>query len=224
MPKRKRISAQAQRVQRRRTSDTRREYRRFASTAEMKFHDLDIDDAVVAGNGTIQADLLTIPEGNGEEQRIGRKLTIKRILWRYNVLLPTTATAGNTSDIIRVMLILDKQANGAQPAITDILESDDYQSFNSLANSQRFRILYDKTHAISCGAGSGRGTADTLSYGETELQDSFFKSCNIPIEYDNSLATGAITTIRSNNITALLLSRGGLTGFTSKIRFRFTDR
>ncbi len=192
--------------------------------AEIKFHDIDIDDTDVSNTGTIQAALLTIPEGNREEQRIGRKLVIKKILWRYNILLPTTATAAETSDIVRVMLIQDKQANGAQPAVLDILETADYQSFRQLANSQRFIILHDKTHVLNCGAGSGRGSTDTLSYGETERQGTFYKDCNIPIEYDNSASSGVITSIRSNNITCLLISRGGHTAFTSKIRFRFSDR
>ncbi len=200
-------------------------YGRFAGPGtEYKFHDIDINDATVASGGTIQADLLTIPEGNGEEERIGRQITIKKILWRYNIILPSTATATDTSDIVRVMLIQDKQCNGAQPAVADILESDDYQSFNNLSNSKRFRVLYDKTHAMSAHSGSGRGTTDTLSYGEVEMQRSWFKNCNMQIEYDNTATTGVITSIRSNNITCLLVGRSGVAAFSSKLRIRYSDR
>ena len=50
---------------------------------------------------------------------------------------------------MRVMLYHDKQANGATAAVLDILESADYQSFNNLVNSGRFRILMDRTYAMN---------------------------------------------------------------------------
>ncbi len=190
----------------------------------MKFHDVTVDDVIVAATMNVQAALLTIAEGNGESERIGRKLTIKKIGWRYECRIPTTATAANTSDIIRVMMVLDKQANGALGANTDVLENDDYQSFNNLSNSQRFRILMDKSYAMHCPAGSGRGTADTLSYGEHIITAQWHKECNIPIEYDNSASTGVITSIRSNNIFIIVGSKSGLGGFASQVRIRYTDR
>ncbi len=200
-------------------------YRRVAvANGEMKFHDLDIDDAVVAVNGTIaQVSCLTIPEGNGESARVGRRITVRSILWRYNIQLPTTATAADTSDIVRVILYHDKQTNGATATITGILEANDFQAFNNLANKGRFTILMDRFHAVQATAGSGRGSTDTLSYGETNAQFSFFKKCAIPIEYDNSLTTGAVTTMRSSNIGVLLLSQGGHTFFGSKMRIRYSD-
>ncbi len=196
----------------------------LTSLGELKFHDLDIDDAVVAVNGTIaQVSCITIAEGNGESERIGRKLTIRKIMWRYDLNLPTTAVAANTSDSVRVILYLDRQANGATAAITGILESNDFQSFNNLANSKRFKILMDRTHHLNCGAGSGRGSTDTLSYAEAREDFTFFKDCNVEIEYDNTATDGTITTVRSNNIGVLLLGKSGLINFSSKMRLRFSD-
>ncbi len=200
-------------------------YGRYSgSHPEMKFHDVTIDDVIVAATMNVQAALLTIPEGNGESERIGRKITIKKIGWRYECRIPTTATAANTSDTIRVMMVLDKQANGALAANTDLLENDDYQSFNNLANSQRFRILMDRSYSMHCPSGSGRGTTDTLSYGEDILSAQWHKKCNIPIEYDNSATSGVITSIRSNNIFIIVGSKSGLGGFASQVRIRYTDR
>ncbi len=194
------------------------------SSPEMKFHDVTVDDGVVAASMNVQTALLVIPEGNGESDRVGRKVTIKRIGWRYEVLLPTTAVAADTSDVVRVMMILDKQANGALPTNTIVLEDDDYQSFNNLANSKRFRILMDKSYSINCGSGSGRGTTDTLSYGDQVITAQWHKKCSIPIEYDNSATTGVITSIRSNNIFVIVGSKSGVAGFRSKVRVRYTDR
>lgn len=190
---------------------------------EMKFHDLDITDAVVAANGVIQAEVLKIPQGNGEQNRIGRRIIIKKISWRYAVALPATSTAVNTGDSLRVMMILDQQCNGALPAVTDILEANDWQSFNNLANSKRFVILMDKTYSLNSPSGSGRGTTDTLQFGFIRQTFQWHKSCNIKIEYNNAFTDGQIATIRSNNIVILLVSPDGVIGFESKLRFRFND-
>lgn len=191
---------------------------------ELKFHDLDIDDATIATGGTIAEDsVLTIAQGTTESERIGRKVQVKQINWRFQILLPTTATAADTSDAVRVILYLDKQANGAAAGVTAILESSNFQSFNNLSNKSRFRTLMDRTYELNIPAGSGRGSTDTLSYGEYRIQDTFFKPCDIGIEYDNSATTGAITTMRSNNIGVLLLSVAGVCSFTSKMRVRYSD-
>ncbi len=197
---------------------------RIANMVELKFHDLDIDDADIAAGGTIaQVTCNEIAQGTTESTRIGRKLKIQSIGWRYHMTLGTTGTATATSDIVRIMLYLDKQANGATATVTGILESADYQSFNNLANKSRFTILMDRTYAFSAPAGSGRGSTDTLSYGEHTIEDSYWKKCNIPIEYDNSFTTGVIGTIRSNNIGVMTLSHSGNVQFLSKMRLRFSD-
>ncbi len=193
--------------------------------AELKFHNLDVDDAVIATGGTIAEDsLLTIAEGNGESDRVGRKVTVKRIQMNYDFLLPQTAVAAQTSDAVRVILYWDKQTNGAAATVLGILEVADWQSFRNLANSGRFQVLLDKTVSLNCGAGSGRGTTDTLSYAEVEKHFSWSKACNIPIEYDNSATTGVITSIRSNNLGILTISKGGLAAFGSRIRIRYSDQ
>ncbi len=194
------------------------------SAGELKFHDLDIDDAVVAVNGTIAEDsCVTIAEGNGEQERVGRRVTITKIQWKYDLILASTAVAANTSDSVRVILYQDRQCNGATATALNILKTDDFQSFNNLSNSKRFTILYTRTHQLSCPSGSGRGSTDTLSFGENSLNVSMNKSCNIPIEYDSSVTTGAIASVRSNNIGVLLMGKSGLCNFSSKMRLRFTD-
>ncbi len=193
--------------------------------AELKFHDLDIDDATVAGPGTIAEDsCVVIAQGTTESTRLGRKITIKSINWRFQITLGTTATAANTSDTVRVILYLDKQTNGAAAGVTDILETDNFQSFNNLANKSRFRTLMDRTYDLVIPSGSGRGSTDTLSYGDVTMHDAFFKKCNIPIEYDNTATDGSIATQRSNNIGVLLISQSGLTNFDSSMRLRFSDQ
>jgi len=187
---------------------------------ELKFHDLDIDDALVATGGTIAEDsVLTIAQGDGESERIGRKCTVKKIYWRYDIELSASLDKDDTTDVVRVLLYLDEQCNGATAGVTDILETNDYQSFNNLANNTRFKTLLDKTYSLTAASGAGNGTAD--DFGKFVISDSFYYNCDYPIEYDNSATTGAIATMRSNNIGVLLLSRSGLCNFASKMRVRF---
>ncbi len=188
---------------------------------EKKFHQIAIDDVAVAIGMNVQTDLLTIPEGVGEEQRIGRRITIKNIGWHYTIKLLTTSTPASTADHCRVMLVQDKQANGATAANTDVLDTSDVFSFNNLANSSRFRVLMDKNYSLSSQSGAWDGTND--QFGEYLIYDSFFKKVNIPIEYSNDLTTGVVSTIRSNNIIAIVGSQGGFVKFDSIIRFRHTD-
>jgi hypothetical protein len=194
-------------------------YKGGSAGNELKFHDLDINDAGIAQGGTIAEDsCLTIAQGDGESERIGRKCTVKSVNWRFAITLPSTGTQAATTDVVRVILYLDKQTNGATAGVTDILESDDFQSFNNLANKSRFRTLLDRTYDMNVeGAGAGASWASSAK----TITDSFYLSCNLPIEYDNSATTGAIATMRSNNIGVLLLSESGLCAFESKMRVRF---
>lgn len=193
----------------------------YGQPLELKFHDVDLDDAVVANSATITDSICKIPQGTTEKTRIGRKCTIKQIGWRFNIMIPEQTSSALTGETVRVLLYIDKQCNGATAAATDILESDDFQSFNNLANKNRFRTLMDRTYDLNCKAGSGRGATDTLAFGETLINDTFFKKVNIPIEFDST--TGAITEIKSNNIGVLLIAQEGIASFQSKIRLRFSD-
>ncbi len=198
-------------------------YGRYAShggAGELKFHDKDIDDAGIAAGGTIVEDAIgDIPQNVTESGRIGRKCTIRSINWRYNITLPLTTNADNASDTVRVMLYLDKQCNGATAVKTEIVEHDDFQSFNNLANKSRFRTLHDKTYNLHVGGAAPSGAA--LVFGEDVVSDVYFGKVTIPLEFEG--VTGAITELRSNNLGVLLLSEHGLCIFNSKCRLRFSD-
>ncbi len=197
-------------------------YGRFSNGGELKFHDVDLDDAVISATGTVTASVNLIAQGVTESTRVGRKCVIKSIMWRGQYSLPEqdAQTTPQDADTARIIMFLDKQANGATAAVTDILESADFQSFNNLANSGRFVKLLDKNVDLNVLA-LGSDGAGVISSGAVNKSFTFYKKCNIPIEFSST--TGAITEIRSNNIGVLLLSRTGAMGFASKIRLRFSD-
>ncbi len=200
-------------------------YGRFAHASnghELKFHDVNLDDAVISATGTVTPSVNLIAQGVTESERVGRRCTIKSIFWRWECNLPAVDAQAlpDNGDVVRFIMYVDKQANGAAAAVTDILESADHLSFNNLSNSGRFRTLYDYNMVMNYDTLASDG-AGVVSSAFRTYRGKFYKKCNIPLEFDAS--TGAITEIRSNNIAVLLISRSGKAVFVSKIRLRFND-
>ncbi len=189
---------------------------------ELKFHDVDLDDAVIAGGGGVTDSINKIAQGVTESQRIGRKCTIKSINWKYRIAIPEidAAASAEVADGVRVIMYIDKQCNGATAAVTDLLETASVHSFRNLANSGRFVFLLDKLYVMNYTTLASDG-AGVVSSAEVTREYSFYKKCNLPIEFNST--TGVIAEIRSNNIGVLLIARNGDAGFLSKIRLRFSD-
>ncbi len=192
--------------------------------SELKFHDVDFNNASVSTGGDIEGTINIIAQGITESTRIGRKCTITNIGWRYDISLAEldAGASPSPSNVVRIILYLDKQTNGASATVLNILQTADYQSFNNLSNKGRFTILMDKTHSLNYLNLASDG-AGVVSSGNVLRSFKFFKKTNISIEYDDSAATGALTTIRTNNIGILSISRSGNVLIDSKIRLRFAD-
>ncbi len=156
-----------------------------------------------------------IPQGVTESTRVGRKCVLTKIMLRGTCAQPTTANAGETGESLRIILYQDKQANGATAAVTGILSTATFESFNNLSNSQRFIILSDKL--IDLNIPSGGGTTEV--FGEVVKHWEMFKDVNIPIEFTGT--SGAITTITSNNIGVLAITKSGegVLNYVSRVRF-----
>ncbi len=184
---------------------------------EVKFHDLNVDDGTIASGGTIvQGSCNLIAQGTGESERIGRKVHIVKLMWRYEIQLPDTTVAANTHDDVRLILYVDKQCNGAAAAVTDILASDNYQSFYKRSNKDRFVVLHDETTSLRASAGMA-----TNGYGEVSFSDMLVVKLFIPIEFSGT--DGLIGEIKSNNVGVLVCGGSGLAGLNSKMRVLYID-
>ncbi len=192
------------------------------SGGELKWFDLDLDvAALTAAAQFIPADgnLLIITQGVGESQRVGRKIVIRKIQFRYNLNLFAGISQANHDDV-RVILYKDKQTNGAIATATTILQTDNYQSFRNMENVGRYTVLMDRMHALNHTAAGGNGTAIETCTNTKNYK--FFKECNIPVEYN--AATGDIAEIRSNNLGIMVLcATGAVVKLEGVIRFRYTD-
>lgn len=192
---------------------------------ELKFFDntlaanLSTTGAVITGG-----QLLTIPQGVAQSERIGRKLVVKKIVWNLTFVLNVTGAAATVGcDRMRLMLVQDKQCNGAAATYSTVadgvLSANGVDALRNLDNIGRFNILKNWDIPLNSTAGVS-GAWQQYAVCETGSV-----TCNIPIEYDNSVTTGAITSIRSNNIFILGCCAATNSGVSvlGTVRIRYTD-
>lgn len=197
-------------------------YLRKLAPGELKYFDnvlanadVPIAGAIVPAAGT----LVEIPQGTGDIQRDGRKITVRSIHIRSNIQNTAPLTTLIQGSYLRYMLVWDKQTNLTAPTVTAVLQTADYRSWRNIYNTQRFNILMDKTIVLSTTTAPSATTFTTQNY---YLKKSF--KCNIPITYnDLSVTTGPITTIPSNNIFILVISNDGQVDCAHNVRIRFSD-
>lgn len=216
-------------------------YGRFGRDGEMKFIDSILVADAIANTGEVRPStvdsvtpatavsasgtMLQIAQGDQAYMRNGRKIMVTRISGRLILELPSQATAALSSDIYRILMILDKQANGAAPATADVLgftgQTISTASYNNLENSSRFRVLFDVLRPINSTAG---GTPTTTPvWGLVNHVITFSKRCKIPVEYSASASTGALNTIRSNNLLFVCISKNGAVTLGGNVRVRYSD-
>lgn len=197
-------------------------YGRYApvtqGAVEMKFFDTTKANTTVAAAGTVLSPSLNlIPQGTTESNRIGRKCVVRGVHMYATITLPapTVGTASSYADWVRLVIVKDKQCNGAAAVVTDIFENGDLNSFHNLANSGRFKTLHDELYKIE--SKSGTNAVASQDFHQCE----FHKNMKLPLEFDNT--TGAITEIKSNNILVLAFTLNGLATVGYRARVRYSD-
>ena len=106
-----------QRVDERGRQNTKK-LNKLLKSAEVKFTDKNVDDAIVSSTGSVQAQILVVPIGDSQSTRHGRKILLTSVQWHGVVTLPSSATIESGSDTCRLMMLKDTSANGALPAVT----------------------------------------------------------------------------------------------------------
>ena len=191
----------------------------FLGRPELKYYDTaDTSATAVATAGIIRNDSLVdgITQGSGPSGRLGNRILVKKVLFNYSGHITSTATPGDACDILRFMIVQDKQCNGSAATVGEVLESANMNSFNDLETSSRFKILYNKFHVMNTfGAYS---TQNSRSY--IHFQGAI--DCNIPVQF--SASTGAVGDVSTNNIFVLAISENGEAIIDGQLRVRYLDR
>lgn len=207
-------------IQKKRMNSTNKQAKRVGGYAyktqqrgELKFLDTSNSVSPTFAVSTFSAGQLLNGVANGTDAstRIGRKLTIKSLLLKYQWQLAPTSTGGSP---LRILVVYDKQANGAAPAITDILLADNFNSPNNLSNRDRFVTIFDRI-------------TDPVSTGDQfAIADVNFKSLELEQMF-NAGSAGTIADITSGSIYLFVAQMGGIGTanpfFAYRSRIRYTD-
>lgn len=188
------------------------------ANSELKFFDSTFSSTNVPSAGSIVLDSLhKVPSGTGESQRVGRKIVVKAINIKMVTTLQEQTFTNTTDDGLRYIVYMDKQCNGQAAAVTDILETATYLSFNNLSNKNRFTILMDKYVDIHATAAGG----STFQSGKVAMTHTWYKKLSFPVEFNST--TGAISEIRSMNVGVLIISDNARVDCNAQIRVRYLD-
>ncbi len=186
-------------------------------------------DVSWAGNeldDTTALSLSAIAQGDGESQRDGRRVDLLSVHVKglVNVIAAEAATAPQNSGIMRLILVLDKQTNGAQLNAEDVMTNltFDVNSWRNLQNSQRFRILKDIRINMPVNNQTTFQVNDFSIGAQTypfEMHVVFKK----PIQVNHTGTTAVVTSIADNSIHLIgvcNLSTTGSIDYSSRVRFR----
>ncbi len=186
-----------------------RKLEKKTSAIESKFSDLTSAVITIPSALAIIQPVHLIQQGDQASQRNGDSITLTSIQAKF---LLTTGTAGD-NNLVRFLVVHDKQCNGAVFAAADLfLDASAQDILNSplnLDNKHRFRVLLDQYVQIN-----DAGVANHVW--------KMYKKLNMKIRYDAT--AGAITDVTSNNIYVCfvgdVLGLGDIQGIT---RLRYLD-
>jgi len=192
------------------------------SQAELKFKDNTTTITPSAGVSAFVA--FTAAAGAGASQllnglvpdstatgRIGRRVLMKSLYIRVVTALQATSAGGAP---IRMLVVYDKQANAAAPAVTDVLATNEFVSINNISNRDRFVTLVDQVIPTI-----GTGTEFAKSH-------VVYKKINLPVQF-NAGTAGTIADVTSGSVYITFAQSGSITTagplITYYARVRYSD-
>lgn len=173
---------------------------------------------------------MVIPQDDTPSGREGRKVTVKSLELKMQSTFASPASGATPqASVAYIYLIQDTQANGAVPAVTGDagIFTATFAGYpglmtKQLANEGRFRILRKYVFHHNPGYNN---TGGAIVISDVQYQTDYIK-LNLPIAYDASVATGALASIRTNNLFLVSGSDGTSDDtITMNIssRIRYTD-
>ncbi len=187
----------------------------MGAMAERKFFDSATADVAVSATGTVYPSMVTIDQGNGESQRTGRRVTVLGVEFRGNVTLPAVddQAAPPEADLCRILVVLDRQANGATFAVNDLLENTDVNSPFNADKDTRFAVLHEDYVPIGYESGGATDYPGVL--------DTWVANVNVVFDLQFAGVTGAVTELTASNFTVVAISKEGLCALEFQTRVWF---
>lgn len=168
---------------------------------ELNFKDTTIDGISVSTTPVLTL-LNGMTQGTTASTRIGRRIGIKSVEWRFN--MATSSATTWTSN--RYMIIVDRQANAAAAAFADIYDVADPSTLRNISNMTRFQVLFDSQEFTMIGDNSGTGASSYDSDSLATAHKGYLK-VNIPVQYNVGTA-GTIGDIQTNALYFVTIGNG----------------
>lgn len=195
---------------------------------ERKFFDIDQVSAfntswAVEENAT--AALSAVGQGDGESTRDGRLYNILSLHIRGFIIM-AAAEASVTplgDEICRLVVVWDKQTNGALLTATDVMNvspTDDVNSFRNLQHTKRFHVLKDKKWLVRR-QGLNEGAINAFAAGPRKIPFSWNFTFKEPIRVTMSGTAADIANVTDNSLhlIGIATSTSVTYSYTSRIRF-----
>lgn len=177
---------------------------------EYKYHDKSQAATVTDQDGDVYP-LNYVDQGDGDQARDGSMFRIKSLELKY--LLSIDEDNTTTPRVVRVIMFLDTDPNGSQPAIADFLDQvlRPTLSPRNLDNRSRFVFLMDKHHTLN-------------PNGNEVIFRKVFKTMDYKVQFDN--ATASATSLKKNGLYICFISNAAsgvidkpFHSFDSRIRY-----
>jgi len=188
----------------------------FASTGG---NELNFVDTVASGTESTTARIVLLngmAQGTTASTRIGRRITMKSVELKGRI----SAGASGTVSTVRYALVLDKQANAAAPAFTDIYDNSLPESLRNISNKARFQVVWDS--GLMSLIGTSTGTTDA-----SRKNVEFYKKIGFQTQY-NAGTAGTVGDIQTNALYFVSIGDvvSGATAPVSviQVRVRYDDK
>lgn len=150
-----------------------------------------------------------VPQGSGQNNHVGRKYTIKSM--QYRAILDLTG--GQNVSQHRIVVVYDKQTNGAAPIASDVFSTNSFLSPLNLNNADRFVVIDDFTSEPS-------PTSDLNTSVKRYVKCNLEVICGGTGSAVSDINSGSIYMFIANNSDPTI---GSVTGAFVYTRCRFTD-
>lgn len=195
---------------------------------ELKFADFEFDAALSATLAGSEVDpatalcLTAVAQGDGENQRDGRKMVVKSVMVRGIVQITAIAAATLQNGMwVKICMVLDKQTNGAQlnaenvfvdPTDTDL----DAFTFRDLQFSNRFKVLKSMYLEVNPSAAAGDGAANDQGHYVIPFE---IIASGLNLGVNHSATTAAIASVVDNSVHLIAVASPGSAGGVATIKY-----
>jgi len=180
---------------------------------ELKNCEINVTSSIAfGGTGTITNILNATAQGTATNQRVGRKYRMTSFECRWQIQQLAGTVGGSP---YRIMVVYDKQTNGLAPAITDIVNFDQFTGFKNLDNLDRFVTIADFI------------TEPTSPQNNLAIGGHFYRKMDLESIWEGNLTGGAVAQCLTGSVFMIFWANGSQTVSSPSVtyftRIRYTD-